>query len=61
MARRTVLGDATSDGAMALEFMLVITAVIVVFLVMLQYAARAHAHRIATAAAEEGLMRRLGL
>ena len=35
---------------------MVISAVIVVFLVMLQYAVRAHAHRIATAAAEEALM-----
>jgi Flp pilus assembly protein TadG len=42
-------------GVMALEFMMVISAVIVVFLVMLQYAVRAHAHSIATAAAEEGL------
>lgn len=42
-------------GAIAIEFMLVISMLIVVFLLMLQYAVRAHAHRIATAAAEEGL------
>lgn len=35
--------------------MLVLSMLVVVFLVMLQYAVRAHAHRIATAAAEEGL------
>ena len=42
-------------GAIAIEFMLVLSMLVVVFLVMLQYAVRAHAHRIATAAAEEGL------
>lgn len=42
-------------GAIAVEFMLVLSMLVVVFLVMLQYAVRAHAHRIATAAAEEGL------
>jgi len=35
--------------------MLVISMLIVVFLLMLQYAVRAHAERIASAAAEEGL------
>lgn len=39
----------------AIEFMLVISMLIVVFLVTLQYAVRAHAHRIASAAAQEGL------
>ena len=42
-------------GAIAVEFMLVLSMLVVVFLLMLQYAVRAHAHRIATAAAEEGL------
>jgi Flp pilus assembly protein TadG len=42
-------------GVMALEFLLVISMLIVVFLLMLQYAVRAHAQRIATAAAQEGL------
>src|SRR5690349_5784597 len=42
-------------GAIAIEFMLVLSMLVVVFLVMLQYAVRAHAHRIVTAAAEEGL------
>lgn len=42
-------------GAIAIEFMLVISMLVVVFLVMLQYAVRAHAQRVATAAAEEGL------
>ncbi len=45
----------TERGAIAIEFMLVLSMLVVVFLVMLQYAVRAHAHRIATAAAEEGL------
>jgi hypothetical protein len=35
--------------------MLVISMIVVVFLIMLQYTVRAHAHRIATAAAEQGL------
>ena len=42
-------------GAIAIEFLLVLSMLVVVFLVMLQYAVRAHAHRIVTAAAEEGL------
>jgi Flp pilus assembly protein TadG len=42
-------------GAVAIEFMLVMSMIVVVFLIMLQYTVRAHAHRIATAAAEEGL------
>lgn len=42
-------------GAIGIEFMLILSMLIVVFLVMLQYAVRAHAHRIVTAAAEEGL------
>jgi hypothetical protein len=42
-------------GAIAIEFLLVIGMIVVVFLFMLQYTVRAHAHRIATAAAEEGL------
>ena len=42
-------------GVVAIEFMLVISMLIVVFLLMLQYAVRAHAQRIAAAAADEGL------
>ena len=42
-------------GAIGVEFMLILSMLVVVFLVMLQYAVRAHAHRIVTAAAEEGL------
>ena len=42
-------------GAVAIEFLLIISMLIVVFLLMLQYAVKAHAHRIATAAAEEAL------
>jgi len=42
-------------GAIAIEFMLILSMLVGVFLVMLQYAVRAHAHRIVTAAAEEGL------
>jgi Flp pilus assembly protein TadG len=42
-------------GAIAIECMLVIGMIVVVFLIMLQYTVRAHAHRIATAAAEQGL------
>jgi len=38
-----------------MEFLLVISALMLVFLLMLQYAVRAHAQRIATAAAEEAL------
>lgn len=43
-------------GAMAIEFLLTISMLIVVFLLTLQYAVQAHARRIATAAAEEALM-----
>ena len=43
------------DGVVAIEFMLVMGMLITVFLLTLQYAVRAHAERIATAAAEEGL------
>ena len=42
-------------GAMAVEFMLVVSVLIAVFLLMLQYAVRAHAERIASAAADQGL------
>jgi hypothetical protein len=42
-------------GLIAIEFMLVKSMHIAVFLLTLQYAVRAHAERIATAAAEEGL------
>lgn len=40
---------------MAIEFLLTISMLIAVFLLMLQYAVKAHAERIATAAAEEAL------
>ena len=40
---------------MAMEFLLVISMLLVVFLLMLQYAVKAHAQRIITAAAQEGL------
>lgn len=39
----------------SVEFSLVMALLIVVFLLMLQFALRAHAQRVATAAAEEGL------
>ena len=42
-------------GALSIEFLLVISALMLVFLLMLQYAAKAHAHRVAEAAAEEAL------
>lgn len=42
-------------GALSIEFLLVISALMLVFLVMLQYAVKAHAHRVAEAAAEEAL------
>lgn len=40
---------------MAIEFLLVVGTLMLIFLVMLQYALRAHAHRVAEAAAEEAL------
>lgn len=52
-ARRPPCRD--ERGVVAIEFMLVISMLIVVFLLMLQYAVRAHAERVAAAAAEEGL------
>src|SRR3954454_10270803 len=42
-------------GAMSIEFLLINSAFMLVFLVMLQYAVKAHAHRVAEAAAEEAL------
>jgi Flp pilus assembly protein TadG len=42
-------------GALSIEFLLVISALMLVFLLMLQYAVKAHAHRVAQAAAEEAL------
>ena len=51
----TVVRRRSERGAIAIEFMLVLSMLVGVFLLMLQYAVRAHAHRIATAAAEEGL------
>lgn len=42
-------------GAMSIEFLLVMSMLMVVFLVMLQYAVKAHAQRVATAAAEEAV------
>ena len=43
------------QGVMAIEFLLVISMLVVVFLLMLQYAVEAHAERIASAAADDGL------
>ncbi|WP_310961354.1 TadE/TadG family type IV pilus assembly protein [Nocardioides terrisoli] len=43
------------SGAVAIEFMLVIGMLILVLLLMLQYALRSYAQHIATAAAEQGL------
>jgi Flp pilus assembly protein TadG len=43
------------QGAIAVEFMFVMSMLLVVFLLMLQYAVRAHAEHIASAAAREGL------
>lgn len=42
-------------GAMSIEFLALMSALLIVFMMMLQYATRAHAIRIAQAAAEEGL------
>ena len=42
-------------GALSIEFLAIIGALTIVFLVMLQYAVKAHAHRVAEAAAEEAL------
>ena len=42
-------------GALSIEFLLVISALMLVFLLMLQYATQAYAHGIAQAAAEEAL------
>jgi uncharacterized protein (UPF0333 family) len=42
-------------GSLSIEFLLVISALMLVFLLMLQYAVKAHAHRVAEAAAEEAL------
>ena len=42
-------------GAMAIEFMLVMSMLIVVFLLMLQYALKVHAERVAQAAADQAL------
>ncbi|MGN6574973.1 MAG: TadE/TadG family type IV pilus assembly protein [Nocardioides sp.] len=42
-------------GALSIEFLLVMSTLMLVFLLMLQYAMQAHAHRVAQAAAEEAL------
>ena len=42
-------------GALSIEFLLVMSALMLVFLLMLQYAMQAHAARSAQAAAEEAL------
>jgi Flp pilus assembly protein TadG len=52
---RKRIRDRGERGALSLEFLLVISALIGVFLLMLQYAVTAHAHRVAQAAAEEAL------
>jgi Flp pilus assembly pilin Flp len=53
----TMLRPANRDqrGAMAIEFMLVMSMLILVFLVMLQYALQVHAEQIAHAAADQAL------
>lgn len=43
------------QGSMAIEFLFVISMLMVVFLLMLQYAVKSHAERVATAAAHDGL------
>lgn len=50
-ARRTY----DERGALSIEFLLVISALMLVFVLMLQYAVKAHAHRVAEAAAEDAL------
>lgn len=52
---RRVLRIRDERGALSIEFLLVISALMFVFLLMLQYAMQAHAHRVAQAAAEEAL------
>src|SRR4051794_1568215 len=42
-------------GSMAIEFMLVMSMLLVVFLLMLQYALKVHAERVANAAADQAL------
>ena len=42
-------------GALSIELLLVISALMLVYLLMLQYAVKAHSHRVAEAAAEEAL------
>ncbi|ABL81059.1 MULTISPECIES: hypothetical protein [unclassified Nocardioides] len=42
-------------GALSIELLLVMSALMLVFLVMLQYAMQAYAHRVAQAAAEQAL------
>ena len=53
MRRAQRIGD--ERGALSIEFLLVISALMLVFLLMLQYAVQAYAHGIAQAAAEEAL------
>lgn len=43
------------QGALSIEFLVVISALMVVFLLMLQYAVNAHAQAVAQAAAEDAL------
>ena len=50
-----VRGIRDERGALSTEFLLVMSALMLVFLLMLQYAMQAHAHRVAQAAAEEAL------
>lgn len=47
--------SARDSGVTSVEFSLVMSMLIVVFLLMLQFTLRVHAQRLATAAAEEGL------
>lgn len=52
---RRATRERNERGAMAIEFLLAITMLTLVFLLMLQYAVKVHAQRVATAAAEEAL------
>lgn len=53
MCRRRRTRD--QRGALSIEFLLIISALLFVFMLMLQYAVKAHAEHVAQAAAEEAL------
>ncbi|MGK2876882.1 MAG: TadE family protein [Nocardioides sp.] len=52
---RSRVRNTNGRGALSIEFLLVISALMLIFLVMLQYAMNAHARRVAQAAAEDAL------